>query len=515
MAFSHSGFLESELFSPVALIDIGSNSVRLVVYDSLSCAPTVLFNEKILCGLGRDLSDRGHLDISGVRRCLDLLRRYRLLCVHLEVVEIFAFATAAVRDASDGASFISRAEASLGCLIRILSGDEEGLFSARGVLAAIPGANGIVGDMGGGSLELVEMNGGSVGNSHTFPLGYLRLSELLGSDLSSVYENSVWSDICGCFSSSLGDLSLSGRSLYAVGGVWRRIGRLHMLYRDYPLRVLHHYRMSAGEVLSFTDLLIAPANMPSEMLLSGQRRETVPYGALLLRYLVSDYGIKEVIFSSYGVREGLLYSHLSSKERVSDPLLSFCSRLLRGFSRNPAHQHELCGWTDPLFSGKNGLPESTALRRLRHAGCLLSDIDWLTHPNYRGRRALSTISQAGFVAIDHIERAYLSMILYFRYRGIRSEGSYFDENPSVDVRSFLSDDLLHYSRIIAASLRLGYILSGARPGVLPEIGLLLGADFLTLSFSPRWHDLTGERVRSRLNHLAELLGVEGRVVIED
>ena len=161
----------------VAVIDIGSNSLRLVVYDAPRRAAHTLLNEKVMCGLGRGLERTGRLNPEGVVQAKANLQRFVALARAAGAARIDVLATAAVRDAEDGADFVNDVEKRLSIRVRVLPGAEEGRLSALGVLAGIPDAAGVVGDLGGGSIELAAIGNGRVGSVATLPIGPLRLIE--------------------------------------------------------------------------------------------------------------------------------------------------------------------------------------------------------------------------------------------------------------------------------------------------------------------------------------------------
>ena len=216
-------------FRPVGVVDIGSNSVRLVIYDSQRRAAAPVFNEKVLCGLGRGLAATGELSPSGVERALAALARFRTLCRAIDTDRIYAVATAAAREASNGKQFTKAAEAALAHKIQVLSGKQEARLAAYGVIGSFPDADGVVGDLGGGSLELVDVSNGEQTNGVTLPLGPLRLIDESGGSMKKAKE---------IIDRHLSDLevlnSLKGRTFYAVGGTWRNLGRLHMHQTGYP-----------------------------------------------------------------------------------------------------------------------------------------------------------------------------------------------------------------------------------------------------------------------------------------
>ena len=496
---------EAPKYRPVAVVDIGSNSVRLVVYDGLRRSPTPVFNEKLLCGLGKGVALTGRLDSEGMVRALAALRRFRAVAKQIGARQIYALATAAAREAGNGEDFIDEAEAALGASIDVLTGKEEARYAAMGVMAGIPGADGIAGDLGGGSLELIDIADGKIRDGVTLPIGPLRLIDLSGG---SIAEASRIID--EHLDNAPVIARLKGRSFYAVGGTWRNLARLHMAQNGYPLHVLHGYQFGRDQARSVAELVahLSPTSFRDIKTISKNRSDTMPYGALVLERLLHRAAAKDVVVSVYGVREGLLYAKLPSRKRKLDALLASCWDFARRYSRSPEHELELCDWTDQLF-GAGLLAETGEQRRLRHAACLLADVGWRAHPDYRAERSLSMISQAAFVGIDHPGRVFLALCIYFRYEGADGEGL------SKTFARLIDEDNLARARLLSNVFRLAYILSAAMPGMLPRLQLALGeGKTLTLRFPKKLRDLIGERVEKRLSSLADELGRSGRIIVE-
>lgn len=498
----HTGFrVEPPKYRPVAVVDIGSNSVRLVVYDGLRRSPAPVFNEKILCGLGRGVAIGGRLDKDGIVRALAALRRFRTLARQIGAKQVFAVATAAAREADNGADFIDEAEAALGVNIAMLSGKEEARYAALGVIAGIPEADGIAGDLGGGSLELIDIKGGKLRDGITLPIGPLRLIDMSGGSIAKARKI-----VDGYFGKAEILERLKGRTFYAVGGTWRNLGKLHMAQSHYPLHVLHSYRMTRPQASGVANLIsgLSPSTLKNIRQVSRSRSDTMPYGALVLERLLDHSKPSLVEMSVYGVREGLLYAKLPRRKRESDALLSSCWDFARRYARSPEHELELCDWTDQIF-GNGGLKETPAERRLRYAACLLADIGWRAHPDYRAERSLGMISQAAFVGIDHPGRVFLALTVFYRYEG---------EDNDDGLNRLLDDDANARAHLLSNVFRLAYILSAAMPGALPKIGLKLGDNkTLILRLPKKLADLMGERVEKRLQGLAAELGRTGKVVI--
>lgn len=495
---------ETPKYRPVSVVDIGSNSVRLVVYDGLRRSPSPVFNEKILCGLGKGVALSGKLSGEGITRAIRALKRFRALSKQMGAREIYAVATAAAREASNGEAFIDEAEDALGASIDVLTGKEEARYAALGVMAGIPEADGLVGDLGGGSLELIDVNGGRIKDGVTLPIGPLRLIDMAQGSI-----NKAGKIVDEYFDKAEIVRKLEGRSFFAVGGTWRNLARLHMAQNKYPLHVIHHYTIGREQARSVADLVshLSPSSLRNVREVSKSRAETMPFGALVLERLLDRTKARNVVLSVYGVREGLLYSRLPKRKREADPLLSSCWDFARRYARSAEHELELCDWTDQIFGGE-GLAESLVERRLRHAACLLADIGWRAHPDYRAERSLGMISQASFVGVDHPGRVFLALTIFYRYEGEMAE------KRSNGLLRLLEDDDIERANLIAAVLQLAYILSAAMPGLLPKIGLKLTAGRgLELRFPAKLADLVGERVEKRLSILAQRLGRTAKIEI--
>ena len=382
----HKGFrTEPPSYRPVAVVDIGSNSVRLVVYDGLRRSPTPVFNEKILCGLGKGVAITGKLAEGGIVRALAALRRFRALSKQIGVKQVFAVATAAAREAENGQAFIESAEEAIGVGINILTGKEEARYAALGVIAGIPEADGIVGDLGGGSLELIDVQDGKLRDGITLPLGPLRLIDMSGGSMKRA------KDIVDEYLEKAKLLeNMKDRSFYAVGGTWRNLARLHMAQNKYPLHVLHHYSMTRQQASSVADLVsgLSASSLRNVREVSRSRSDTLPFGALVLHRLLLKCKATDVVASVYGVREGLLYSKLPRRKMQSDALLSSCWDFARRYARSPEHELELCDWTDQIF-GVSGIKEAELEKRLRYAACLPAGRHRLARPSRLSCRALA------------------------------------------------------------------------------------------------------------------------------
>jgi exopolyphosphatase / guanosine-5'-triphosphate,3'-diphosphate pyrophosphatase len=489
---------------PVAVIDIGSNSVRLVVYEGLTRSLTPIFNEKVLAGLGREVLSTGLLAEDAVDKALAALGRFRALARGMLAGKQFAIATAACRDASNGREFIARAEKVIGVPITIVSGKREAELSALGVTSGFHKPDGLVGDLGGGSLELTDVHGARIKSGLTLPLGGLALQDLSSKSLAKA-EKITRQALAGVDLLKHG----RGRDFYAVGGTWRSLTRLHMWQTGYPLHVMHGYVIPAAEALEFSSLVrrVDPETLSKIEIVTSARRPLLAYAALVLENIVRRARPKRVVVSALGVREGLLYSMLSDAEKKRDALISAAQELNVLRSRSPEHGEELAAWSDQ-FMATSGLDETPEEKRLRRAACLLADIGWRAHPDYRGEQSLNIISHAAFVGVDHPGRAFIALAVFFRHVGLA------EDELSPNVRELATARMIDRARVLGATMRVAYLVSAAMPGVLPETPLVVERGKLKLKLRGRHRDLAGERIFARLRQLARLVGREPMIVTE-
>lgn len=489
---------------PVAVIDIGSNSVRLVVYERLSRIATPLFNEKDLCGLARGLEASGKLDPAAVAGALATMRRYRALCDHIGVSQIQVLATAASREASNGSEFVSAVEAIIGAPIQMLSGGEEARLTALGVISGIPAADGIAGDMGGGSLEVVDVQDRVVGPGESFGLGGLRLQEASQGSIKKTEKV-----IAEALDRSEVLQGGEGRDFYAIGGTWRSLARLQMRQKGYPLHVMHQYTIDAREAADFCQMVARREvdSLDSIEVVSRNRRPLLPYGAAVLERVIKVMKPSQIVMSALGVREGHLYDLLPDEEKARDPLIVACEELALLRSRSPRHARELVPWTAEAFEAI-GLDETPEETRLRRAACLLGDIGWRVHPEYRGEQSLNLIAHAAFIGIDHPGRAYLALANFYRHEGL------IDEALSPKIRELAPTRYMERARALGAILRTAYLISGAMAGVMSRTRLERRDKTLTLILPQDLAPLGGSRVARRLGQIAKTAGLSPVIDIE-
>jgi exopolyphosphatase/guanosine-5'-triphosphate,3'-diphosphate pyrophosphatase len=484
----------------IGVIDLGSNSLRLVVFERLGAAVFPLFNEKVMCGLGRGISSTGRLNPDGVALALVNLRRFVAFARAIAVDHLAVLATAAVRDASDGDAFAAEVERQCRVPVKIIDGAEEARLSAAGVLAGIPDADGIVADLGGGSVEVVRVGPGTLssgGNGQidegvSLPLGPLRLAEF--GDRAKGLSETVEQALAGV--SVLG--AAAGRKLYLVGGAARAIARLHMEHTQYPLHIIHRYTISRREAEGFLDIIGRQSRKSLERIttISRKRLDVVPLAALVLRKLITLAGPQSVVFSALGLREGYAYGLIPAEERIPDPLIAGYVVVSRRQSRFRLDGDLLQQWTSPLFSDL-----SEAVQRRHRAACWLSDLAWSEHPDYRAKQAFIRSLTLPFAGTTHPDRVFVATALHARYGGSA-------EDPVKEpTQRLLDEGATHEARTLGLALRLAYTLSAGSIELLAELGLGRSGNTLTLDVPSGSSLFVGETVQRRFDAVARSLGM--------
>jgi len=475
---------------PAAIIDIGSNSVRLVVYAGPPRIPTPIFNEKVLAGLGSGADRYGPLPEEAREKALAALRRFRLLIDHMKVRHTQVVATAAIRDAQDGAEFVREIER-IGLECRVLSAEDEAHLAGEGVLSGIPEARGVVGDLGGGSLELVQVGDSVDLPGISLPLGVLRIEP------SPSGERSVRKQLKSALKASKLRDHGRGRSFYMVGGSWRALARIDMLATDFPLPITHQYRMKPGRARDLRKLVKALDPRLSAAA-APPRLATSPAAAMLLELLVEELQPSELIVSTYGIREGLLFSMLKPSVRRLDPLTEEARDAGGGEHRFGQHGDLLDAWITPLFD------DDPAMRRVRLASCLLADVAWQANAGFRADRAIEMALHGNWVAVRPAERVVMAQALSSSFGRERL--------PDPRLMQLCKEEQLLRAHCWGLAMRLGQRLSGGVGSVLKRTSLDRPNGAIQLNVRRGEEALVGDAVERRLLRLAQSLGREAVVV---
>ena len=480
-----------------AIIDIGSNSIRLVVFGGAVRAPVVLYNEKLMAGLGRGVVADGRLDPRAVRVALAGLARFAALTRAMTLDSLDVVATAAVREAANGEEFLAAVRA-LGLPARILDGAGEAQAAGHGVIAGLPSADGTVADLGGGSLELVRVAGGEVGQSASFPLGAMRVASLrargagrLKHAVAQAVESLPWRD------------EVVGKPLYLVGGSWRTLARIHMYLAQFPLPVIANYSFPPAEVVRMRRSIAATGRAGLNALpgVKSSRLPQIGDAGALLAELIEALQPGLCVISAFGLREGLLFGRLDAAERARDPLIEGARFMAAAQQQVPGYSDALCAWLDPLFGD-----EPRALTRLRNAVCLLRGAGWSSNPEFRALGGEEMALHGNWIGITAAERATMAMALFV---GMGGNG---DAPPPILAR-LAEPELLSRAKAWGLAMRLAQRIAGGAPALLEATRLSHEDDTLTVTLPPGHAALLDATLERRAARLATALGLAGALVL--
>lgn len=483
----------------IGVVDIGSNSVRLVIFEGVTRAPAYFYNEKVLCGLGSGLQETGRLDPEGKRRALNALKRFVTLAVSMHVGTLDAVATAAMRDAEDGPEFKLELEHETGLPIRVASGADEARLAAQGVVLGSPSANGVVADLGGASLEFCPVDHGKIGVGGTTALGPLRL---LKSGLEGKALNAHIDDVLnGC--EQVHDSV--GRKLYLVGGSWRALARVHMRRTGYPLNVLHGYTLTSDEAIEIAEWAAeqSPSTLKQFTDSSSSRLAVTPLSARVLARMGRIIRPSRCFISAFGLREGVLFENLPTPLLALDPLLHACEVIEERRSRFPGFGAELFEWLKPILTD-----QLEGDQRCAHAACILADAVWRTHPDYRAQSCFELVTRGNLTGVTHEERIFIGVALMYRYKGASGAAK------SIDAAGLISKERFAAARAVGRAIRLGAMLAGPTPGAFQGSSLERTDEKIILNIPFDRRSLAGEVTDKRLSAVANALGLEPETKID-
>lgn len=483
--------------SRVGVVDVGSNSVRLVVFDGAARSPAYFYNEKIMCALGAGLSETGRLNPEGRKRALSAIKRFQLLAEGMNIAPLTAVATAAVREAEDGPEFREEITRETGLRLFVIDGQEEARLSAQGVLLGWPDAKGLVCDIGGSSMELAELNTDGVGKCVTSDLGPLKLKAIKTKKALKAHIKDV---IEGLHQ----QMPSTDKRLFLVGGSWRAIARLDMERRGYPLGVLHEYRMTPRSVMA-TAKWIEENDINALRARTGTseaRMALVPLACQVLKQLLRTFKPKEIAVSSYGIREGMLYEQMPERLRHRDPLIEACRFAEAKDARLPGFGRELYDFILPLF--KSAPAES---KRLIKAACLLHDVSWRAHPDSRAEVCFDNSTRANLGGLKHRERVFLGLALLHRYKNNRENSRF---TPLFEM---LTQKQIDQAEVLGKAMRFGAMFTVKSLTETAEMKYYPKKKLLCLILKQEAEGLYGEVAAARFRSLATSLSADVDVKI--
>lgn len=483
-----------------AIIDIGSNSVRLVIFDVLGASILPTFNEKVMAGLGAGLIKTGRLSEPGQASALSALSRYRAILKALNLRNFTAVATAAVRVAEDGPDFIRKANRILGRPVRVLSGEDEARLSALGVEASFHNPQGVIGDLGGSSVEFMQVGRGK-GKGESLMLGPLSLGEASGD--AKELRKTIKAEL------KKSQVLEGGKGrFYAVGGAWRTFAKLNMQLENYALQVLQGYQMTQGQVARAAKLCVdSLSNTAARAQLEAldkRRAKHMPIAAILLEEILSISKFEGISISSAGLREGVLTDLTGAA--VSDPLLDGVIAFVRLDHNQIAFGQALHDFIAPAFAPEADLFGSPAADiRIEKAACMMADSAGRFHPDHRALMAYDKALRAPYAGVTHAERAMIAYAV-----GCRYEKDFKRPNEYVGLTS---ERQAERARQLGSAMRLGAVFSGRSGPILRRAKLSRSGDKLCLSVGKADRAMVSETVSRRLAQTANALRLQPEILI--
>lgn len=478
-----------KLAGPQAIVDIGSNSIRLVVFGGAARAPVVLYNEKVMAGLGRGVIETGELDPESIAIALAGLDRFAGLIAGMDLASLRVVATAAVREASNGPEFVDQVRA-LGLPVEVLDGEAEANGAGYGVISAMPWADGLVADMGGGSLELVRVSRGTLGERASFRLGALRVAAIRAKGKTRL-KREVDAALAG-----LGWLAeCRGKPLYLVGGTWRSLSRVHMELYKFPLTVIGNYTFAPDQAKPLLEAVLA-MDKAALKAIPQVKSARIPYlddGAALLDALVSSIAPSEIAVSAFGLREGLLYASLKPEQQAHDPLVEGMRYLTQAQQQFPGYAEALHEWLGGLFPDEPG-----EWRRVRLAACLLRGTGWSSNPDFRALSGEELGLHGAWSGASPADRAMLAMAAFIGMGGGSAE-------PDI-LAQLAGPDRLERARAWGFAMRLAQRISGGAPDTLRRSAVSIEHGQLVLALPRALDALVDASLERRLARVAEAVG---------
>lgn len=474
--------------NPIAIIDIGSNSIRMVVYDGLYRSPAILFNERVLAELGKTLSTTGTLNPKTLELAFSNLQRFKAVISNMNA-KYYVIATAALREASDGPAFTQRLKDELGLDIQIISGEQEAYLGAMGLLASVRDVDGVAGDLGGGSLEFSHMGDHQYIQGASTPLGGLRLASgykdknILKGEISKNLNNVSW----------LKNVA-KGKTFYAIGGAWRGIARYYMEKTAYPIHIIHGLRVPVHIIIPhLTELTeMNKGELMRLEMISKHRRPVIGTAAQLLLDVINHVGASELVFSGFGVRDGLLFTKLDAESQAKDPLMDRCKQIEKQLSRFN-NGKAIYKWSKVIVAN-----EKKKYQRLYKAACMINDMGWFEHRDYRAelsfRRVLTQRLGGG---VNHVERVMLAIAIYVSY------GENINDKLLIDYQELLTKKQLKLARRYGLAIRLARRLGGGPVKPLKHAELTVTNKNLELKIDESLEPFMGQHIEKLLDKLAD------------
>ena len=478
-----------KILKRIGIIDIGSNSIRLVVFDGPRRSPLYLYNEKVFFRLGLQSFGKKAFDNATLKAVSRIINRYVAICQNMEIHKIIMFGTSALREASNSDVLVEEIRKNTSICVDVISGEKEAFYAAQGILLGFPNAEGIICDLGGNSVEFANICKRVIAECNSTLLGPLAITKL--ENKIEDIDRYIRKQLLGAVNAN----AAKDKPFFLIGGSWRAIAKIHMQRTQYPLKIIQGYKVKSKKIKKTLEFIQDSSFITKydEINISADRLELLPLSARLLEIIIDELQIKTLTFSSFGVREGFLYHNLSEAEKKKDPLIEAAKFFEKKETRFPNMSKHTFKWISPLYEN---LPRKT--KRVILAATKLHDIAWIAHPDYKTEMCLELVTRSNISGLSHKERVFLAMILLFRHKA----------KPEKVFNSKLFKIVSKKKRKIARVLGKGLKLAST---VLGELSLFDKIDFrlkaheVELCFQSKIDFVNGEVVERRIQELNKAL----------
>ena len=479
--------LLSDGIQPCSVVDIGSNSIRLVIFDTAAGYPHPIYNERVFCALGSGVGRCGHLPDNTIDDALTAVVRFARIVQEADAAPLHVFATSAVRDATNGSIFTEAVHTQTGSEVDVISGKDEARLSADAVRYGLDLEDGIVADLGGGSLELALIKKGEISQATSLPLGIVRLTARMDGDMPRMQK-----EIIQHIDAVSWLKQFNAPILVPLGGAFRAFARLNITENGHPLNIIHGYTASLSVIRNWIDELtcMSPRSLSTLSGIAARRRHSLPLTSMILGELMQRSAPSAITFAAVGVREGYVFSRMSPNNIADDPLRAGARAISLRDSRYGDTSDTLMDWIAPLLPRK-----SKARTRLQRTVCALSDMAWREHPDYRATYAFERSIQFPFLAISHTERAFIALSLYLRYGGKAKD------DIVMAYQSLLSKRAIRRAEVLGLALRLAYRISSGSPSLLMQSSLSIKDRRLSVILPPNGAAPNDSRIATTIKRL--------------
>ena len=478
-----------KILKRIGIIDIGSNSIRLVVFDGPKRSPLYLYNEKVFFRLGLQSFGKKAFDNATLKAVSRIINRYVAICRNMEINKIIMFGTSALREASNSDVLVEVIRKNTNIRVDVISGEKEAFYAAQGILLGFPNAEGIICDLGGNSVEFANISKRVVAECNSTLLGPLAINKL--EKKIENLDSYIRKQLLGAVNAN----TTKDKPFFLIGGSWRAIAKIHMQRTQYPLKIIQGYKVKSKKIKKTLEFIQDSSFITKhyEINISADRLELLPLSARLLEIIIDELQIKTLTFSSFGVREGFLYHNLSEAEKKKDPLIEAAKFFEKKETRFPNMSKHTFKWISPLYEN---LPRKT--KRVILAATKLHDIAWIAHPDYKMEMCLELVTRSNISGLSHKERVFLAMILLFRHKA-KPEKVF-----NSKLFKIVSKKKRKIALVIGKGLKLASTFFGEK-SLFDKIDFRLKAHEVELCFQSKIDFINGEVVERRIQELNKAL----------